>query len=108
MSSQLWRHNQLKNRQLLKLSFTEKWMWQDITITVVNLIFVYSLIPQVYQGFKDKRPHIHFQTGLLTFSGMYAMAFAFFSLGLTFSGIIGAINATLWLILFVQGLVYKK
>ena len=82
-------------------------MWQDIVITIANFIFAYALIPQVVKGFKDKKAHIHIQTGLLTTTGMYAMSFAFFSLGLLFSTIIGVFNATMWLLLFIQSLIYK-
>ncbi|RLG10230.1 hypothetical protein DRN73_08335 [Candidatus Pacearchaeota archaeon] len=83
-------------------------MWQDIIITIVNFIFAYALIPQVIKGFKEKKAHIHFQTGLLNTIGMYAMAATFFSLGLFFSAIIGIFNATMWLFLFIQSLIYKK
>lgn len=83
-------------------------VWQDIIITIVNIIFAYALIPQVYQGFKNKKGYINIQTGLLNTLGMYAMAFAFFSLNLTFSWIIGTFNATMWLLLFIQGIIYKK
>jgi hypothetical protein len=82
-------------------------VWQDIIITLANLVFAYALVPQVIQGFKNKKGYINFQTGLLTTAGMYAMTFAFFTLGLTFSWIIGAFNATMWLILFIQRIVYK-
>ena len=60
--------------------------WQDLIITLANIIFSYTLIPQVLKGFKDKKPHINFQTGLLTAIGMYSMSIAFFTLGLLFSG----------------------
>jgi len=82
-------------------------MWQDIIITIVNLIFAYALVHQVLKGFKDKKAHIHFQTGLLNTMGMYAMAVAYLTLGLWFSTIIGTFNATMWLLLFLQGLLYK-
>ena len=82
--------------------------WQDITITIVNFVFAYALIPQVYQGFKHKKGYINLQTGLLNAFGMYAMTFAYFSLGLKFSWIIGAFNATMWLLLFLQSIIYKK
>jgi hypothetical protein len=83
-------------------------MWQDWIITIVNIVFAYALIPQVYQGFKNKKAYINFQTGLLNTLGMYAMSFAYYSLNLTFSWIIGALNATLWLVLFIQTNIYKK
>jgi uncharacterized membrane protein len=81
--------------------------WQDIIITIVNLVFAYALIPQVYQGFKDKKGYINFQTGLLNTVGMYLMAIAYFSLNLFFSAIIGNFNAAMWLLLFTQRIIYK-
>lgn len=83
-------------------------VWQDYIITIVNVVFGYALIPQVYQGFKNKKGYINFQTGLLNAIGMYAMAFAFYSLNLTFSWIIGTFNATMWLLLFIQKVKYKE
>ena len=82
-------------------------VWQDIVIFIVNIIFAYALVPQVWKGFKEKKSHIAFQTGILTTTGMYALVIAFFSLGLFFSGIIGTFNATMWLILFIQSIIYK-
>jgi len=82
-------------------------MWQDITITIANIIFAYALIPQVMQGFKHKKGYINLQTAFLTTIGLYAMAIAFVSLNLIFSTIIVGINATLWFILLIQGLIYK-
>ncbi len=29
-------------------------VWQDIVITIINVVFGYALIPQVWKGFKDK------------------------------------------------------
>ena len=83
-------------------------MWQDNLITVVNLTMVYGMLMQVIKGFRDKKRHINFQTGLITFVGLYASAIAFFSLNLIFSGITIVISGTLWLILFIQTIIYKK
>ena len=83
-------------------------IWQDIVITIANLLFTYALIPQVYHGFKTKKGAMVFQTALLTTIGLYAATFAFISLKLYFSGIISSINATLWLILLMQRSVYKN
>jgi len=82
-------------------------IWQDTVITIANIVFAYAIIPQVIKGFRDKVGHIAFQTGLLNSFAMYAMAFAFFSLGLFFSGIVGTFNATMWLLLFAQKIIYK-
>jgi len=83
-------------------------MWQDNLIAIVNLTIVYGMLMQVIKGFKDKKRHINFQTGLITFTGLYATAIAFFSLNLIFSAVTVIISGTLWLILFIQTIVYKK
>lgn len=70
-------------------------------------MFSYALIPQVYHGFKTKRGSMVFQTALFTTIGLYASCIAFFTLNLFFSGIICAINGTLWFILLLQKIKYK-
>ena len=83
-------------------------MWQDIIISIANILFGYSLVYQVYMGFKKKKGTIEKQTSILTTLGLYALAIAYFSLGLYISTIIGIFNGTLWLILFIQAQIYKK
>ena len=82
-------------------------VWQDTVIFIVNIFFAYALIPQVWKGFKDKQGHIAFQTGLLNTILVYIMAITFFTLNLFFSGIISIFNGTIWLILFIQSIIYK-
>ena len=84
-----------------------KMIWQDLVITGANIVFVYALIPQVYQGFKEKKGFINFQTGLLTTLGMYTLAFVFFTLNLMLSTIMVAFAGTLWLSLLTQKIIYK-
>ncbi len=83
-------------------------IWQDILITISNLLFSYALIPQVYHGFKKKKGVMLLQTAILTTIGLYASSLAFFSLKLVFSGVICAINGTLWLMLLIQRIIYVK
>ena len=83
-------------------------IWQDAVIAIANLLFGYSLAYQVFKGFKDKRGYLTLQTSFLTTIGLYALALAFFALNLIFSTIITLFTGTMWLILFVQGLIYKK
>ena len=82
-------------------------IWQDIIITISNILFSYALIPQVYKGFKMKKGFLTFQTAFLTTIGLYVSALAFFTLNLFFSATIMTINGTLWAILLLQNLVYK-
>ncbi len=83
-------------------------VWQDWVISIANLLLIYSIIPQVYQGFKRKKGFLNLQTALMTTIGLYAIAVAFFSLNLMFSAIVITINATLWLVLFIQRIKYGK
>jgi len=83
-------------------------IWQDIVIAIANLMFTFSLFSQVYHGFKKKKGFIILRTSGLTSIGLYAIAIAFFTLSLYFSTIIASINATLWVTLFVQRIIYPK
>jgi len=83
-------------------------MWQDIVVAIANILFGYSLAYQVYQGFKKKKGFLTLQASLLTTIGLYALAFTYFTLNLNISTIIAVFNGTMWLLLFIQRLVYKK
>ena len=82
--------------------------WQDIIITVGNLVFSISLIPQVYSGFKEKTGPIKYQTSVPTVIILYAFVLVFYSLQLYFSAIISGLTGTMWLLLFIQRIKYKK
>jgi hypothetical protein len=83
-------------------------MWQDIVIAIANILFGYSLIWQVYYGFKKKKALLSKQSSFLTTLGLYALAITYFSLNLYLSTLIGVFNGTMWLLLFIQGLIYEK
>ena len=83
-------------------------IWQDIIIAIASLLLTFSLLGQVYHGFQRKKGFILLKTSGLTFLGLYAMAISFFTLSLLFSAIVSAINATLWLVLFIQRIIYAK
>ncbi len=83
-------------------------MWQDIVVAVANVLFGYSLIYQVYRGFKEKKGTLTIPTSLLTTIGMFAMTIVYLSLNLYISTIIGLFNGTMWLLLLIQGIKYRK
>ena len=83
-------------------------VWQDILISVANVLFSYSLIHQVYHGFKKKEGAMTLTASSLTTIGLYAFSFAFYTLGLYASTIISIFNGTLWLTLFIQRIIYQK
>ena len=83
-------------------------VWQDVTIAIANLLFTFSLFSQCLHGFKQKKGYIILKTALLTAIGLYIVAISFFTLKLYFSGIIASINASLWLTMFIQRIIYPK
>jgi len=83
-------------------------MWQDIAITTIMILFAYALVPQIARGFKLKKRLVSIQTSLITFLGMYVLSYIYLTLKLNFSTIVSLITGTLWLILFIQGIIYKK
>ncbi|MFH1276309.1 MAG: hypothetical protein ABIH82_04310 [Candidatus Woesearchaeota archaeon] len=83
-------------------------IWQDLVITCSIVLFAASLIPQVYLGFKKKKGYITLKTSIPTFVGLVTIMFAYLSLELYFSTIVGFITAFLWFLLLVQRLVYQK
>jgi len=83
-------------------------IWQDAVITIIMIAFSYALIPQVYQGFKQKKGFINLQTSIITSLGMYILTFTYITLELYFSATMGLINAILWTTLFFQKIIYKN
>ena len=82
--------------------------WQDLVIAVVNAILTVSLVPQVYQNFRNKKGPITFATSIPTFLGLYVMAFCFITLSLYYSAIMVSLCGTLWLVFFIQRIIYAK
>lgn len=82
--------------------------WQDIIISLANLLFTYSLLYQVVHGFRKRKGFLTLTMSGLTAFGLYAVGVSFFTLRLYFSATVATINATLWLTLFIQGLIYEK
>ncbi|MEK6898087.1 MAG: hypothetical protein AABX28_01880 [Nanoarchaeota archaeon] len=83
-------------------------IWQDIVISVIIIAFAYALVPQIYQGFKQKRGLINLQTSLITSIGSYILAGVYLTLEFYFSAVLIFISAILWTILFLQKIIYKN
>ncbi len=83
-------------------------IWQDAVIAGANALFGYSLVYQVWLGFRHKRGNFAPQASLLTTVGLCALAIAYFTLGLLASAAATAVTGTLWLLLFVQGVRYRE
>jgi len=82
-------------------------IWQDIVISIANILFGYSLVYQVYLGFKERKGFLAIQTSSLTTIGLYALAFSFYTLGLFISSVVSFFNGTMWFLLLLQRIIYK-
>jgi hypothetical protein len=82
--------------------------WQDIVLSVVSVVFSIALIPQIIDGYKYKRGGINILTSMPTFTGLYVISFVYYTLSLYFSSFVSIFMGTLWLILFIQRVIYKK
>lgn len=83
-------------------------MWQDILLMIVSILLSYALIPQVIDGFKSKRKLVSIQTSTITFLGLYVASYIYLTLNLYFTTIITFLTGTLWLTIFIQGILYKN
>ncbi|MFH1325650.1 MAG: hypothetical protein ABIH49_02690 [archaeon] len=77
-------------------------IWQDIAISIANILFTYSLVRQVYHGFKKRKGFLTLQSSMLTTIGLYTMFVTMFTLKLYISSAVLFTNASLWLTLFIQ------
>jgi len=82
-------------------------MWQDYFITFAIIAFGYALLPQVIQGFKKKKGYVNLQTSGITCIGMYLLTYVYFTLDLIFSCTMAFFTGSLWLVLFIQRIIYK-
>jgi hypothetical protein len=83
-------------------------MWQDYVIFACMLAFSYALVPQVIQGFRQKKSFVNMQTSAITSAGMCVMTVTYLTMELFVSTIIGIVTASLWLALLFQGIRYGK
>ena len=82
------------------------WLWQDIVIAVVGLLFGFILLPLVRDVWRGDSINIY--TAGLTTIGLYVLAVTFFTLGYWISVIAEIFSGTIWLLLFVLSIIHKK
>jgi hypothetical protein len=83
-------------------------MWQDIGLSVVAILFIIALVPQILYSKKIKRKTIATSTATLTSIGAGFIAYIYFTLGLYISAAIQFISTGLWIVLLLQSIKYKK
>ena len=88
-------------------SILNNMVWQDFALMIVGIIFVYSVIPQIYVGFKKKKGLITFPTAISAVLAVSIQTVALFTLNLYFSAIVSLILLIGWFILFIQRIIYS-
>ena len=83
-------------------------VWQDIVISIANIVFLVALIPQIIDGFKKKKGLINPWASSLTILALFSLCVTYFSLDLIYSCGICFSNALLWIILLIQRIIYKN
>ncbi len=71
--------------------------WQDIVLTIGNLVFIVALIPSILS--KDK-PHL--LTSLTNATVLFVIALVYSTLHLYLSGVVLVVTGSLWLTLAWQ------
>jgi len=75
------------------------YVWQDIVIATVSILFGFILIPQFKDLLKGK-VYINLYTASLTTIGLYILAVTFLTLDFWISFIADIFSGTIWLLLF--------
>lgn len=79
----------------------------DILMTLVTLMFSYSLLPQIFKSYRGRLVEISWQTLVITFVGGFILSGCFVVLGLYFNAVANLFVALCWLSLFVMKLRYR-
>lgn len=80
--------------------FGEDFIWQDIVVAVVSLMFGLILIPQLVEVYRGKTTLNLFSASITTI-GLYILAATFLTLDLWLSFLSDIIAGTVWLLLFI-------
>ncbi|MBU0929754.1 MAG: hypothetical protein KJ623_01650 [Nanoarchaeota archaeon] len=83
-------------------------VWQDIVIALANVVLSAALLPQVIHGFKKKRGLLTLTTSIPTFIALFVISITYYTLSLKYAFVLALISSILWLILFIQSIIYKR
>jgi hypothetical protein len=81
-------------------------MSNDIILTIVSILFSYSLIPQIKRSYESKRVDISWQTLIITIFGYSVVSYVNFDLGLYLNSIITILVVVFWCVLGIMKFKY--
>jgi len=83
-------------------------VWQDTALSIINFGFILTLIPAIFQNYKNKNVKGQsFVTYVSTAVLLSIMAYLFLTLELWLSSVATAGTAVTWYILLYQKIVYS-
>jgi hypothetical protein len=80
--------------------------WQDVVIAIVGLLFGFILLPLLKDVLRGESINVY--TAGLTTTGLYIMAFTFFTMKFWITFIAEMFSGTIWLLLFILSIIHKK
>jgi hypothetical protein len=92
---------------ILTTLFGDSYVWQDIVIAVVSILFGFILIPQLKDVWQGKST-LNLFTASLTTIGLYILAATFYTMQFWISFTAEIFSGTIWLLLFALSLKNKK
>jgi hypothetical protein len=81
----------------------EGYVWQDVVIAIISVLFGFILLPQLRDVLRCK-VYINLYTAGLTTVGLYILAATFLTMDFWISFIADVFSGTVWLLLFVFSL----
>ena len=86
--------------EILTSILGENYIWQDVVISIVGLMFGVILFPQLKDVFKGKTS-LNLYSASLTTLGLFILAITFATMELWLSFFADFFSATVWFLLFV-------
>jgi hypothetical protein len=86
---------------------SDGYVWQDVIIAVVSILFGFILIPQ-FKDLLSGKIYINLYTAGLTTLGLYILAATFLTLHFWISFIADIFSGTIWLLLFFYSVRNKR
>jgi len=75
-------------------------------MAVCTVGFAYAIAVQVVHGFRQRVASVTYQTGIITWLGLWVVAGCMYSIGLWYVPMASVLTGGLWLCLVVQRYVY--
>ena len=88
---------------ILTTLFGDSYVWQDIVIAFVSILFGFILIPQLRDVWQGKST-LNLFTASLTTIGLYVLAVTFYTMQFWISFTAEIFSGTIWLLLFALSL----